>query len=420
VTLTDSDQRRSDILTRLKSGGLSGARAAHLLGVSPRHVRRMTAAYALTGMASVPHGNRGKRPHNAIDPDVVARIRELAGAKGLYHDFNVCHMQDMLSECNDIHVGRSTLHNILHPKPTGPAADKTKAVVHRTRRLREGAEGMMVQVDGSPHDWLEGRAPKFCLMGGIDDATGKVLHVHCRPTEDAAGYLFMFRDIAVVHGLPMSYYHDKHTILRSPKKPTIDDELAGITPMSHVQRVMHDLGINSIAAHSPQAKGRIERLWKTFQDRLVKEMRLAGVDTIEKANAFLPGYIRRYNARFAVEAADPNPAWVPLESGCDLDYYFSIQDPRTVKADHTVSVDGRTLQICPRSRTRSLVGQTITVRVNPEGKLSLYDGKKLLEYRHVEPSAPKAKPPLPSAASPKPKPIDPAKAARRRGYLYAA
>lgn len=246
------------------------------------------------------------------------------------------------------------------------------------------------------------------------------MHGHFRPTEDANGYLFMFRDIAVVHGLPMSYYHDKHTILRSPKKQTIEDELAGLTPMSHVQKVMYDLGIGSIAAHSPQAKGRIERLWQTFQDRLVKEMRLAGINTMEQANAFLPGFIKSYNARFAVEAADPDTAWVALEEGCDLDYYFCMQETRTVKADHTVSFEGTTLQICAKSRTRSLVGQTITVRVNPENKLNLYDGKNRLDYREVAPSAPKAKTQLPSRANPNPQPLDPDKAARRRGFLYAA
>jgi hypothetical protein len=279
---------------------------------------------------------------------------------------------------------------------------------------------MMIQVDGSPADWLEGRGSRLCLMGGIDDATSKVVHGRFWFTESANGYLFMFRDIAITYGIPMKYYHDKHTILRSPKKSSIEDDLAGRLPMSHVQKVMHDLGIESIAAHSPQAKGRIERLWKTYQDRLTKEMRLAGIGDIEQANAFLPDFIKHYNAKFAVEAADPNPVWVALEEGCDLDYYFSMQDARTVKADHTISVGGKTLQICPKSRTRSLAGQTITVRVNPENKLNLYDGKKLLEYHDAPPSAPRATAVLPFTANPNPTLADPVKAARRRGFLYSA
>jgi transposase len=420
LILTDSDQLRSDILTRLKGGELSGVRAALLLGLSVRQVRRLASAYALAGLASIPHGNRGRPPHNRLVPATIARIAELTGEGGPYHDFNVCHTQELLWEREGVEIGRSTLHKLLHPKAVGPVIVKQKVVVHRMRRLREAAKGMMVQVDGSPHDWLEGRAARFCLMGAIDDASGDVLHGHFRPNEDANGYLFMFRDIAVVHGLPVSYYHDKHTILRSPKKPTIADDLLGLPPMSHVQRVLYDLGIKSIAAHSPQAKGRIERLWNTFQDRLVKEMRLASVGNIEQANAFLPGFIKRYNVKFAREAASLRPAWRTLEAGFDLDYHFSMQDTRTVKEDHTVSVDGKTLQICAKSRSRNLAGQIITVRVNPENKLTLYDGRRPLKHTEVPAAAPRQKQAPRPRVVPGRTPTKPTDNAGTRGFLFAA
>lgn len=207
----------------------------------------------------------------------------------------------------------------------------------------------------------------------------------------------MFLEIAMLHGLPMSYYHDKHTILRSPKKATIEDDLDGITPMSHVQKVLHDLGVESIAAHSPQAKGRVERLWQTLQDRLVKEMRLAQVDTLEAANTFLPTFIARFNERFAIEAMDPNSAWVTLEADTDWDYYFSLQDTRIVKADHTLSFGGQVLQITARSRMRSLAGQSISVRTTSDHRLCLYDGTRRLEYT-VLPARPTT--PAVRAASP--------------------
>ena len=140
------------------------------------------------------------------------------------------------------------------------------------------------------------------MIGAIDDATGQVLFLLFRPTEDQVGYILLLRAIAYEYGLPMSIYHDRHTILRSPKQPTLDDELAGQPPMSQVQRMMAELGIESITAHSPQAKGRIERLWGILQDRLTKELRLAGVTTLEDANAFLPAFLVRYNARFAQPA----------------------------------------------------------------------------------------------------------------------
>lgn len=408
------------MLTRLAAKQITTERAAELLGLSTRQVRRKLKHFVADGVSSIPHGNRGKTPHNALAPETLARIAELTGQSGPYHDFNVCHTCDMLARTEGIVIGRSTLHKLLHPKPAVlPPEPKPARGIIRRRRLRKPAPGMMVQVDGSPHAWLEDRAPRMCLMGAIDDADNHVLHAHFRLNEDAAGYLYMFRDIAVKYGLPMSYYHDKHTILRSPKKATIDDELAGTMPMSNVQRALHDLGVEGIAANSPQAKGRIERLWSTFQDRLVKEMRLAGISTMEEANAFLPDFIARHNAQFGVEAADPNPAWVELEPGFDLDYYFSMQEIRTVKDDHTLSFEGKTLQIKTASRTRCLASQKVSVRVNPEGKINLYDGKKPLEYRVVTPNQIKPKPQPTSPAIPEKTPTDPEAAARKRAWLYA-
>ncbi len=161
------------------------------------------------------------------------------------------------------------------------------------------------------------------------------------------GYLLLLRTIAETYGLPMSIYHDRHTILRSPKQPTLDDELAGQPPMSQVQRMMAELGIESITAHSPQAKGRIERLWATLQDRLTKELRLAGVTTLQDANAFLPSFMTRYNARFARPARDPDSAWVPLPVIFDHAYYFAVRETRKVRADHCIRFAGQWLQLLP-------------------------------------------------------------------------
>ncbi len=153
-----------------------------------------------------------------------------------------------------------------------------------------------------PTRLAEGRGPEMDLLGAIDDATGKVVYVHFLKSEDQVGYLLTLRTVALTYGLPHILYHDRHTILRSPKQATIEDELAGRQPQSQIQRVMEQLGITSIPALSPQAKGRIERLWQTFQDRLIKEMRLAGIDSLEQANAFLETFIPAYNERFAKPA----------------------------------------------------------------------------------------------------------------------
>jgi hypothetical protein len=325
----------------------------------------------------------------------------LAGPEGKYHDLNVCHLQELLAQDEQITVGRSTLDRLL--KQAGVRKPvKVSPPVHRRRRERRAAEGTLLQIDGSPFAWLEGRAAKACLIGAIDDATGKVLFLHFRPTEDQLGYLLLLQTVAQRYGLPVSIYHDRHTILRSPKRPTLDEELAGQTPMSQLQRVMAELGIESIAAYSPQAKGRIERLWSTLQDRLTKELRLANITTLEQANAFLPAFIERYNQRFAKPPRDTNPAWVPLPADIDLPYYFAICESRKVRADHCISYAGQLLQLEPSPASSSLAGQAINVHRGPQGEISLYHDKRRIAFQLVvtPPVVPPPQPNRPPAAPP--------------------
>jgi len=276
---------------------------------------------------------------------------------------------------------------------------------------------MLLQIDSSPFAWLEARGAKADLIGAIDDATGKVLFLHFRPSEDQVGYLLLLRSIAQRYGLPMSIYHDRHTILRSPKQPTLEEQLAGQPPMSQVQRVMAELGIESIAAYSPQAKGRIERLWGTLQDRLTKELRLAGISDLEQANAFLPGFSERYNVRFAQEPQDPQPAWVPLPADLDLPYYFAVRETRTVRADHCIRFAGQLLQLLPDPKAPSLVAQTVTVHVVPEGEIYVYYGKRRICHQPL--GAPQAKPVPPTdAALPTAQPSPPKRSAKQRAWLF--
>jgi transposase len=416
VTLNAEQQREVELLTRLEAGVLDVGTAGELLGVSARQVRRLRACFRQDGMAAVVHGNGGRPPANRTDPAVVERILALAGPTGKYHDLNVCHLQELLEQAEQITIGRSTLDRLLKaaglrkPAQTGPP-------VHRRRRERRSAEGMLLQIDGSPFDWLEGRGPKASLIGAIDDATGKIVFLGFRPSEDQVGYLLLLRSVAQHYGLPMGIYHDRHTILRSPKQPTLEEQLAGQTPMSQLQRVMAELGIESIAAHSPQAKGRIERLWGTLQDRLTKELRLAGTTTLEQANAFLPGFSERFNTRFAKAPQDPQSAWVPLPADLDTSYYFAIRETRMVRADHCISFAGQLLQLLPAPKEPSLVAQRVSVHVVPEGDIYLYHGKRQLTYQPV--AAPQASSPQPSAEKPPPKlPPEPQAKAKQRAWLF--
>lgn len=418
ITLDSQQQRRADILVRLLSGTLTIEAAAQHLCVSTRQARRLKKRYEQEGLQSVLHGNQGRAPANRTTPEVLGKILELSGKDGPFSDFNTCHLREKLQE-HDIAIGRSTLDRLLKENGLRKPRKERPRIVRR-RRERRSAEGMLLQIDASPHDWLEGRGPRLCLLGAIDDATNRVCYARFHLSENQMGYLQMLRGIAVEHGLPMSYYHDKHTILRSPKEATLDEQLAGLEPMSQIQRVLHNLGVESIAAHSPQAKGRIERLWQTWQDRLIKEMRLCGVCTQDEANAFLPGYLLDFNARFCCPAADPQAAWVSLAPDMDLPYYFSIRQERTVRADHTVSFEGQCLQIVRTPGAASLAGQRVGAHVVAEADIYLYHGKQRLVYTPVPRSIalPEtgSSPTIPTsvaAASPK-------SSSRQRAWLYGS
>jgi transposase len=415
VTLNAEQQREVEILTRLEAGVLDAGTAAELLGVSSRQVRRLRARFRADGMAAVVHGNRDRAPANRTEAAVMERILALAGPEGKYQDLNVCHLQELLEREEQIHIGRSTLDRLLKQAGLRKPA-KTAPPLHRRKRQRRSAEGMLLQIDGSPANWLEERGPKASLIGAIDDATGKIVFLIFRPTEDQIGYLLLLRTVAEHYGLPMSIYHDRHTMLRSPKQPTLEEELAGQTPMSQLQRVMAELGIEAIPAHSPQAKGRIERLWGTLQDRLIKELRLAGSTTLEQANAFLPGFSERYNKRFAKAPQDPQNAWVPLPKDMDRPYYFAIRESRKVRADHCISFAGQLLQLLPGLKDPSLVQQSVTVHKVPEGDLYVYHGKRRISYQPVVTSQ-VAPPPTADQAQSAP-PADPKTKAKQRAWLF--
>jgi hypothetical protein len=417
VTLNPKQQRRVDILTRLDAGTLDVPAAATLLGVSARHVRRLHDRFCSEGMPVVVHGNQARPPVNRTDPLLVQRILDLVAPDGIYHDLNVSHLHDRLAEEETMSIGRSTLDRLLRLHGQRERRQPSRPI-HRRRRQRRDAEGMLLQMDGSPFDWVEARGPRFTLLGAVDDATGKIVSLLFRPTEDQAGYFLLLRLIAQTHGLPMAIYHDRHTMLRSPKQPTLEEELAGHRPMSQVQRLLADLAIESIPAHSPQAKGRVERLWGTLQDRLVKELRLASITTMEDANAFLPGFIARYNARFAKVPQDPVSAWLPLPDGLDLAYHFAARETRTVRADHCIQWLGDTLQLLIRPGDPGLARKTVTVHVVPEGTVFVYHGTRQLAYRRVtEPT--RAATEVVHRAPPTRAAPDPHAAARRRAWLFA-
>lgn len=231
----------------------------------------------------------------------------------------------------------------------------------------------MVQVDGSRHDWLEGRGPWLTLVGGIDDATGTVVGAVFREAEDGVGYLTMLRQMARRYGLPASIYRDGSSVFAPAHRGTRQSDEA-----THVARALAELGITSIQAGSPQAKGRIERAWGTFQDRLVSELRRRGVPDLAGANEVLAGFLPRFNRRFAVPAASPMSAWRPVPEGLDLARVFAFRWRRAVGSDSCIRLEGAILQLPPGAGGRSLAGRRVEVELRLDGRLLvLADGRLL-------------------------------------------
>jgi len=255
ITLNTQEQKRVMILNRILAGQLSPADAAPLLQISKRQVQRILAAYRLEGVEAVVHGNRGRRPIHRITDEIRQQILTLAQTK--YAGCNQEHLRDLLQEREGIKVSRASVHRIL--AQAGLLAESSrKPVKYRQRRKRYVQEGMLVQIDGSPHAWLQERGPRLCLVAAIDDATGKVLSALFREQEDRQGYFELTQQLVQRYGLPLAFYHDRHEIFPKAahirEKETVQEQLAGTRVPSQFGRLLHELGITSIAARSPQAR----------------------------------------------------------------------------------------------------------------------------------------------------------------------
>ena len=371
MLLSEKAWKRLDTARRIEAGELTVGEAAKVLGLSLRHTRRVRQRVKAKGKAGLVHGNRGRRSPRRTATATVKKV--LALAKGKYRGFNDQHMTECLAEDDGVNLSRSTLRRLLRAEGIA-AARRRRAPKHRRRRDRKPQAGMMIVWDGSPHDWLEERGPRLCLMGAVDDATSEVLPgAHFVEAECSAGYLKMLHDIVVEKGIPLSAYGDRHSSLkRNDDHWTLAEELRGEQDQTQVGRALKALEIERIDALSPQAKGRIERLWGTLQDRLVSEMRKAGVRTIEEANAFLEQYIPRHNRRFAVPPQDSTLAWRKVRPGLDLGRICAFTYEATVLNDNTVRIQGRVIDIPPGPGGRGYAKKRVEVVQRLDGAWRVY------------------------------------------------
>ena len=378
VTLNAREQRRLQVLNLVGSGQATAAQAGELLGLSVRQIRRLLTAYRREGAAGLEHGNRGRVSPRRVAEAVAAEILRLAQTE--YIDYNDQHFTEELEDPHQIKVSRSTVRRLRRGAGLG-SPRKRRAPRHRRRRERYAQAGMLLQVDGSPHDWLEGRGPELTLVAAIDDATSEIPFALFREQEDAAGYYLLLQHICQSHGRPLALYADGHTIFQSPKEETLEDELAGKLPRTQFGRLVEELGIQLITARSPQAKGRVERLFGTLQDRLVKALRRANASTLEEANQVLQKFLPRHNARFAVEATQPGSAYRTEPPYRELAHSFCFRYERTVANDNTISFGGHKLQIPPGPHQRSYAHARVQLHQHLDGHLTIhYQGQRLASF----------------------------------------
>lgn len=407
LTLTNKELKRVKVLEMVLAEQLTVAKAAELLGVSERHGWRLLAGYRQEGPAGLMHGNRGRPSSHRLAEAVRQEVLTLA--EGVCRDYNDQHLTEILQDEQGLQISRASVRRI---RRSGGLASPHKYRRRRShlRRERYPQFGLLVQIDASQHAWLEDRGPHLALVGAIDDATNQLVAARFREHEDAAGYFLLLQDIAAAVGLPLALYADRHTIFQSPSQPTLEQELAGITPQSQFGQLTHRLDIQLIAAHSPQAKGRIERLWGTLQDRLVKALREAGASTLDEANQVLAVYLPKHNQRFAIAAQQPGSACRPLPTTGDLDRLFSFHYTRRVANDHTISVDNHCLQLPPAPNGRSYARATVDLYHAMDGRLTVtYQDQVLVTFLPAVPGPPRVEVfcPQTSPTTPQSKPAEP-------------
>ena len=327
--------------------------AAKLLSLSTRQIRRMKRKVKSYGSIGLIHGNRGKPSSRKFSNEFRKEIISIV--KNMYYGFD------------------STLDS------STPMALRPKDKDHQWRKRKE-CFGEMVQTDGSIHDWLEGRGPKMVLMAYIDDATS-IVFARFYPAETTESAMRSFKTYIKKYGIPASLYFDRNSIYKTTRQPNLDESLKGKTPQTQFEKVLEILKVEPITAYSPEAKGRVERLFKTFQDRLIKEMRLANISNIEQSNRFLKYYLPKYNAKFSIPPANPKNLHKPIPEDLDLNWVFSVRDERTISNDLTVSWKNRIFLI--KKQSEILKRKRVTVLENLKGQIRIWFKDRYFEFKEI-------------------------------------
>jgi transposase len=377
LVVSQRELQRWQLMGLVEVGKITLGEAADKMGVSYRHAKRIRARVKGEGIKGVVHRNRGRPSPRRTSEEIRETVLDLS--RGPYEAFNDSHFTEQLAEHYGIQMSRETVRRFR--RAAGIAAKrKHKPRWHRKRRQRMAQEGLMVLWDGSPHRWFGPEHPPCCLLAAMDDATGKVLAARFFPFEGSGGYLWLLDRMVTDYGIPLSIYQDRHGALhRNDPHWSLEEQLAGRQEPTQVGVALEALGIGPIFALSPQAKGRIERLFGTLQDRLMAELKLAGISTIETANEFLhQSFIADFNQRFGVAATDTQKAWRRVPKGLDRDRIISFRYRATVGNDNTVKLGGIVIDIPEDPHRRSYAKAKVEVRQLLDGSWRVYCGDNLI------------------------------------------
>lgn len=372
ILMSIKELKRVPVIHNVLDKQLTQIDAANALGLSSRQIRRITQRIKDDGDLALIHRSRGRPSNRAMSAKLKSKILYLCNTR--YKGFNPTFATEKLFEIDKISISHETLRGWFIK--TDRSYKRRKSKKHRCWRPRRESFGQMVQLDGSHHDWLEGRGPWCVLMGYIDDATSRIF-AHFYEYEGTVPAMDSFRRYIRQYGIPQSIYLDKHSTYKSTKKLNMEDELANQRAQSHFERALSQLGVDVIHANSPQAKGRIERSFKTHQDRLVKELRLKNISSIEDANRFLHSeYIAKHNYKFAMAAKTRANLHRKIPKHLDLDRIFCIKNKAALRNDFTIQSDNKFYQILEPVRTKE-----VTLEERLDGTLCIYHKDTRLKYK---------------------------------------
>ena len=369
--MSQPELTRLEIIQRVKQKTLKQRQAAELLSLTVRQVKRLCKAYQASGAAGLISKRRGQPSNNRLAEKTIHKARQLLRTR--YPDFGPTLATEKLS-IEGVSLSVETVRQLLIGEGLWKAKSVHRPVIHQLRE-RRARVGELVQIDGSPHDWFEGRAPKCTLLVFVDDATSRLMYLQFVEAETTFNYFAGVWSYITAFGKPLAFYSDKFGVFRV----NMPNALSG-TGLTQFGRALKELDIELICAHSPQAKGRVERANQTLQDRLTKELRLRGLGTVAAANAYLPEFIADYNQRFAVAPRSPESAHRALAKGEDLERMLTLCERRTLSKNLTLSYNNVIYQIKTKRPSYTMRGAHVEVREKSNGEITIEYKQRPLEY----------------------------------------